>query len=241
MSSEKKLREYAEGRLAAMTDGADSLARLKAEQTKNAPTEEPTRSRRALGRRLAFGLSAVAAVVVAVVCVFRFVPLAGGGSSDEATMLSGESDISSEGFAENIFDPKGGASGYQMMDGANGAVRMPTVTAINERTAYIEILVEESEIIADEEKGDERYTFTVNRDGVKAEGILSFGEMEAESFPYLCDRETTLAGQTFLYGTEGEILFGKIVTDCECVYLLKCTGGTEEARLALLGEIFSER
>ena len=37
------------------------------------------------------------------------------------------------------------------------------------------------------------------------------------------------------------VYFGKIVTDCECVYLLRCTGGTEEARLALLGEIFSEK
>ena len=241
MSKERKLREYAEDRLAAYADGADSLARLKAEQSANAP--ETSKKRLPLARKFAFGFSAFAAVVIAVVCVFRFVPLVGDSGSDEEVVLRQESasDVSGGNLADHVI-PKSESGGYQYSDAINEASAMPLGASINERTSYLILSVDEyGSLQSDSEKRTECYTFSVSVDGVAAEGILSFGEIDAKAFPYSCDKESTVAGQTFLYGTEGDILFGKIVTDAECVYVLRCEGGTEEARLAALRKVFSEK
>ena len=245
MSDEKKLKEYAEHRLSAYATGEDSLARLK--RVQSAQKEEAAREKaplRSWVKRFALTFSVVVVVVV-VVLMLKLIP---GGSGDFAGdgQILGGGNYAAE---SNLADKEKGVLLY-------------ADEALNEETRYLDLTLPQGvslKKITVKERGESKDEIPQNSDEKQGycyrcsledeadacvgtlDLIVAFDGYAPESFSFTADREMTLAGQTFSYSITQEGLFGKMSTDCECVYLSFDGATNEAACLELLRSIFSEK
>ena len=255
MSRERKLKRYAEGRLSSYAGAEDSLARLKREQSAISPQKEKKGFYKSAAFKAALSFCVVLLVVGGVFSALYFSSLPMG--KDSAIELS---QVQSAG--ENDAVPNAAPGGASSADGYtqeknvsdSSSIAYYTLKDVNVETECLNVVLPSGAagqnngeaspngVSVLKESGAEwqTYRFSFSAGGVEVRAIVAFGNYEPQE-TVLTDRETTIGGETFLYGTDGGVLSGKITTACETIYITHCSGGSESACLSVLRSIFIEK
>jgi len=233
MFGEKKIKEYAERRLAAYADSQKSLERLQEAQRENRPTEEKSGRHTALFRRVAFSLSAVIVVVITVLLFVVGLPLGGAAPEEDA-----------KNALPGALRDKATMPHYSDSYNSEDAIIAPlTADAVNKETTYVRVcLSDDVSVFVTYTDDGHYYCFDVEQGDVAFRGVVLFGTADEADFSFDGTSERTVAGQTFSYETTGEnVLRGKILTDSERIYVLDCAGGTTEERLSVIKSVFVQK
>ena len=232
MSKEKKLRDYADGRLSAYADGEDSLARLKEAQAAAAPEKKVPWRRYVL--RIATSLSVLVVVVVAAILAAQGFFGGGMATDDKAVENRAPSDLSPRGSASE-FMPNHDA--IQNAEKGSAALN----ANVNAETEHVEVVLPEDASV-EKVDADEGYYYAVSlRDG-SLDAIIAFEGAEPVSAAFDTDKESTVAGLPFEYTwSYGIALRGKIATECETIYITHCAGEDEADALDTVRSVFTEK
>jgi len=231
MSKEKKLNDYAEDRLAAYSDGEDSLARLKEAQAANAPEKAPTPWRR-YGRMIVTSLSVLVVVAVAVLLVvqnfFGAGQMTDSGEEKHAFYSDAEHAAHSAPASDTTNKEKNHFEDIAVSD-----------ADVNIDTEYVRVTLPANAMIERTETGS-GYYYTVSLKDGSLDAVILFGDAAAEGTAFDTDKTCTVAGQTFSYvWANGIALRGRIVTDRETICVTHCAGENEAAALDLVRSVFT--
>ena len=228
MSKEKKLNEYVEDRLDAYAGGEDSLARLKAVQAANAPEKRQVPWRRYV-RMIATSFTVLVVVVVGV--LFAMQTFAGGASSDSEVVGDGANEAVR--FDDAIVAPNGKAIGNVEKTPAYENVD------VNAEMKYLRLIIPAAGTL-EKVSTEEGYYYTLTLADGTFDAVIAFKGATTEDTSFTTNKESTVAGLPFAYSYDIS-LKGKIVTDCETIYITHCAGEDETDALDAVRAVFTDK
>ena len=233
MFEDKKMKKYAEGRLAAYAESEKSLGALKREQGLQRSAGEKT-TRRGLFRRMAFALSAV--IVVAITVLLVVVAPGGMSSNDSAEKMAGDVAFTPESGAN-----KAHMDGSKTSEASDENGEIFTLVDLNEEMQYLCLTLPQDVVIAKHAEGEgHAYRFSATSGDVTFTVRVLFGMDEAADLDFESEGEATVAEQTLLYRMTAGELQGKIVTDRE-ICAIRCVGGGVEECLTVLRSMIGKK